>query len=369
MSNPDILVVGGGIVGASCARSLALRGHRVALIEAGPLSGAASLVAAGMLAPQAEAAGQDPMLELAVRARDLYLELAPALLEETGIDIGLWTGGILQVAFAEEEVALRRAEVAWQRQSGFTAEWLSPEEVRERVPGISPEVLGAAFAPEDGSVDPLALLEAMTKSAESRGTTVIRGESVQALVLSDDRVDGVRTADRTVWAGAVVVAAGAWSGRIAALPRPLSVEPIRGQIAALDWPPDEPAAIIYGAGGYVAQRGAEAIIGSTMENAGFEAEVTPEGLDRLRQVAAQIYPSLAHGNIRRSRAGLRPQTPDGRPIIGPDPHVSRLWYATGHGRNGILLAGYTGDLLARLHSGDAIEHDLSCVAPGRFWNW
>ncbi|KPJ90105.1 MAG: hypothetical protein AMS18_11525 [Gemmatimonas sp. SG8_17] len=369
MSNPDIIVAGGGIVGASCARALAQRGQRVALIEAGPYSGAASWVAAGMLAPQAEAAAQDPMLELAVRARDLYLELAPALLEETGIDIGLCTDGIVQVAFTEEEVALGRAEVAWQRQSGFTAEWLSPEEVRDRVPGISPEVLGAAFAPEDGSVNPLALLEAMTTSAVSSGTTLIRGESVEALVQSDDRVDGVRTAGRTVWAGSVVVAAGAWSGQIGALPRPLSVEPIRGQIAALDWPADEPPAIIYGAGGYVVKRGPEAIAGSTMENAGFDASVTPDGLDRLRQVAARIYPSLADGEIRRSWAGLRPQTPDGRPIIGPDPHASRLWYATGHGRNGILLAGYTGELVARLHSGETIEHDLSCVMPGRFWNW
>jgi len=132
---------------------------------------------------------------------------------------------------------------------------------------------------------------------------------------------------------------------------------------------DEPPAIIYGAGGYVVKRGPEAIAGSTMENAGFDASVTPDGLDRLRQVAARIYPSLADGEIRRSWAGLRPQTPDGRPIIGPDPHASRLWYATGHGRNGILLAGYTGELVARLHSGETIEHDLSCVMPGRFWNW
>jgi len=369
MSHPDILVVGAGIVGASCARALAVRGHRVALIEAGPRNGAASLVAAGMLAPQAEAAAQDPMLGLAVRARDLYLELAPELLEETGIDVGLWTDGILQAAFSEEEVAKRKAEVAWQRQIGFTAEWLSPEEVRERAPGVSDQVLGAALAPEDGSVDPLALLEAMTKSAESRGATVVRGESVDALMLSSGRVDGVRTSEQTRPAGTVVVAAGAWSGRIGQLPRPLSVEPIRGQVAALDWPADEPPAIVYGAGGYVVNRGVEAIAGSTMENTGFDASVTEDGLNRVRQVAGDIYPSLGSAPVLRSWAGLRPQTPDGRPIIGPDRHISRLWYATGHGRNGILLAGFTGDLIARLHSGELVEHDLSCITPDRFWDW
>jgi glycine oxidase len=369
MANPDILVVGGGVLGVSCARALAQRGHRVTVLEAGPHSGAASIAAAGMLAPQAEAASQDPMLELAVRARDFYSELSPALLEETGIDIGLWTDGILQAAFTEEEAALRRAEVAWQRQSGFTAEWLSAEEVRERAPGISQDVLGAAFAPEDGSVNPAALLDALTKSAESKGTTLVRGEGAESLVRSDDRIDGVRAANRTLWAGAVVVAAGAWSGRLGGLPRPLSVEPIRGQIAALDWPSNEPPAIVYGAGGYVVRRGLEAVAGSTMENAGFDASVTPDALTRIREVAAHIYPALAKGEIRRSWAGLRPQTPDGRPIIGRDPHVSRLWYATGHGRNGILLAGYTGELVARLHSSETIEHDLACVSPGRFWDW
>ena len=122
MTQPDVLIVGGGVVGAACARALARRGATVTVVEAGPRPGSASLAAAGMLAPLAEAGPEDPMLGIAVRARDLYAELAPALLDETGIDIGLQKDGILEVAFNEEEVSAVRKEVAWQRQSGFTAE-------------------------------------------------------------------------------------------------------------------------------------------------------------------------------------------------------------------------------------------------------
>jgi glycine oxidase len=369
MPHPDVIIVGGGVVGAACARALGRAKYSVTLIEAGSKSGTASKAAAGMLAALAEAGPEDPMLGLSVRARDFYLELAPDLLDETGVDIGLWTEGVFQAAFSDEEVTRRRSEVAWQRQSGFTSEWLSAEEVRANVPGISQEVLGAAFAPEDGALEPLSLLEALIKSAEAHGVTVLRGEEVLKLKVRDDRIEGAQTTEGARPAGAVVLAAGAWSGRLSGLPRPLSVEPIRGQIAVLDWPPDQPRTVIYGAGGYVVQRSGEAIVGSTMEHSGFDDSVTEDGLAAVRLAASRIYPALQGVTVKRAWAGLRPQTPDGRPIIGPDPTISGLWYATGHGRNGILLAAYTGDLLARLHSGDPIEHDLSCVTPGRFWNW
>jgi glycine oxidase len=341
----------------------------VTVVEAGPKQGAASLAAAGMLAPLAESAPQDPMLGLSVRARDYYFELAPELLEQTGIDIGLWSQGVLQAAFSDDEMAKGKSEVAWQRQSGFTSEWLSAEEVRSRVPGISPEVLGAAFAPEDGALEPAALLKGLVKSAQEQGVTMVKDEEVVELLVDGSMVTGVCTSSQDRPAGAVLLAAGAWSGRIGRLPRPLTVEPIRGQIAVLDWPSGQPRTVIYGAGGYVLQRDGQAIVGSTMEYTGFDNSVTDAGLAAVQLAAARIYPSLEGATIRRSWAGLRPQTPDGRPMIGPDPHLSGLWYATGHGRNGILLAAYTGDLLTRLFTDEPIEHDLTCLSPARFWDW
>lgn len=369
MSQSDILIIGGGVVGAACARSLARRGASVTLVEAGPKPGAASLTAAGMLAPLAEAGPEDPLLGLGVRARDYYADLAPVLLDETGIDIGLQKDGILEVAFDEDEVAAVRAEVAWHRQCGFTAEWLSAAELQELVPGIAPDALGAAYALEDGALNPLALLQAFVAGAELAGAEIIRGEEVGEVLSVGSQVTGVRTTRQCREAGAVLIAAGAWSGQIAGLPRPLSVQPIRGQMAAMRWPIDCPEIIVYGAGGYVLPQSGGAVAGSTMENSGFDVTVTEAGLNHIRSVVKHLLPGLGNVLFSRTWVGLRPCTPDGRPIIGADAVLSGLWYAAGHGRNGILLAGYTGELMSQLFFAEDIDLDLSPVSPGRFWRW
>ncbi len=367
MSVPEVLVVGGGVVGAACARALAHRGVTVMVVDAGPKSGVATQAAAGMLAPFAEAISEDPLLSLTVRARDWYRDVAQALWEETGIDIGLWTDGILQIAFTDAEAAEAKNAIAWQRQSGFAADWLSAEDLRERVPGIAEDAMGAVLAPEDGALEPIPLLAALLDSAEARGARLVKGERVEEVLFANGKVSGVRTTAERRSCAHLILAAGCWTGRIGGLPRPVSVEPIRGQMVALPWPNGEPPAVVYGAGGYVVYRGGEAIAGSTMEHVGFDTSVTPEGVRRILQSARRIYPALADAEVLRSWAGLRPGTPDGRPMLGRDPEIPNLWYATGHGRNGILLAGLTGEILGRLFLGETVEHDLEPLDPGRFW--
>lgn len=368
MPAPDVLIVGGGIVGAACARALARRGVAVTVADAGARRGAATRTAAGMLAPFAEtASADDPMLSIAVRARDLYTELAPALRDDTGIDIGLKLDGILRVAYTDEEVTRGKSAVASQRQSGFRADWLSAEELRERVPGIGPEALGAALAPEDGALAPDRLHEAFLASAAAHGAKLFKRRAVEELLLAGERTRGVRFKSGRANAGAVVVAAGCWSGRLRGLPRPISVQPIRGQMVSLDWPASEPPAIIFAGHGYVLERDGTAIAGSTMEHAGFDARVTSEGVAQILRGARRIYPALQKARVRRKWAGLRPVTPDGQPIVGRDPIIENLWYATGHGRNGILLAGLTGEILARLYAGEPMEYDLAPIDPARFW--
>jgi glycine oxidase len=137
----------------------------------------------------------------------------------------------------------------------------------------------------------------------------------------------------------------------------------------MHWPDDCPEFIVYGAGGYVLPQTGGAVAGATMENAGFDVTVTEAGLDHIRSVVKFLLPSLGDVLFSRTWVGLRPCTPDGRPLIGADPHLTGLWYATGHGRNGILLAGYTGELLAQLYFGEEIEHDLKPISPTRFWSW
>ncbi len=367
MNPPDVLIVGGGLLGAGCARSFACRGVSTMLLDSGTEGGIASTAAAGMLAPLAESGPEDPLLGLGVRARDLYHELAPVLAEETGIDIGLWSDGILQLAFTDEEAHQLRSDIAWQRQRGFKSDWLSPEGLHDECPWVSPQALGALHAPEDGALTASALLQALLASAEKHGARLVHDQRVEALDIQQGKVTGVRTSTETYSAGAVVLAAGCWSGRIGGLPRPLSVEPVRGQMAAFAWPADAKPGIAYAGSHYVLKVGDEAFAGSTMEHAGFDASVTEEGLASVVGQARRISPTLQDEVPARTWAGLRPVTPDGRPIVGRDPDAEDLWYATGHGRNGILWAGLTGELIARLLTGEGVDHDLTPIDPARFW--
>jgi glycine oxidase len=363
----DVIVVGGGPVGAACARELALAGRRVLLLEAGGELGQAWKAAAGMLAPQIEAGPEDPLLELGLEARELYRTLAAELLETTGVDIGLWQEGIAAVAATEAEAAELRARCAWQRQQGHLGDWLDAEEVRSRWPWLGP-TFGAFHAPHEGALEPARLVEALSRDAERLGAT-LEQDSVIGLDTQGDRIVGVVARRGRHSAESVVLAAGAWSPGIEGLPRPLAVAPVRGQMAALPWPATARRAIIYGHGCYVVARGDEAVVGSTMEFAGYRAEVTSAGLDRLFSALSAIWPGAERAAARRTWAGLRPVTADGVPIIGAEPRLAGLWYATGHGRNGILLAGLTGQLVRQLIAGEPVAQDLSGCAPERFWSW
>src|SRR5712671_6731735 len=188
----DVAVIGGGVIGAACARAAALRGLAVAIFEPGPDPAAASPASAGMLAPQIEPA-DEALVALSVRGRDLYEPLAPALRETTGIDIGFWRSGIAAVAFDEPAANRLKEEVARQRQSGLRCDWLEGDEVRERWPGAAPDCQGALLAPEDGALDPQALTRACLADARRLGATLY-AEKVEALAIAQGRVTGVVTA-------------------------------------------------------------------------------------------------------------------------------------------------------------------------------
>jgi len=360
----DVAIVGGGAVGAACARAAALRGLEVAIFEPGPDPAAASPASAGMLAAQIEP-GDDVLVALSVRARDLYEPLAPALRETTGIDIGFWRSGIAAVAFDEPAADRLKEEVARQRQAGLRCDWLDVDEVRERWPGAAPDCQGALLAPEDGAVDPKALTRACLADARRLGAT-LQAEKVEALAIAQGRVTGVVTARGTAPVEHAVLAAGVWSPQIRGLPRPLPVEPLRGQMAATAWPDGCPPAILYHDHGYVLARGGDAVLGSTMERAGYDARVTNEGLAQIFRGAVRLLPALMTQPVQRMWAGLRPATPDGRPILGRDPEVERLWYATGHGRSGILLAALTGEITADLLTSGVPDVDISPLRVDRF---
>ncbi len=363
----DVIVVGGGPVGAACARELALAGRRVLVLDPEGENGQAWKAAAGMLAPQLEADPEDPLLELGLAAREHYQPLAEALRETTGNDIGLWREGIAWVAADEHEAGELRSKVAWQRQQGHLADWLDADEVKSRWQWLGP-THGALWAPHEGALEPERLVAALRQDAVRLGA-VIEQDAATAIESRGDCVAGVVGLRGRYVAADVVLAAGAWSGTIGGVPRPLAVAPVRGQMAALPWPAGARRAIVYGHGGYLVARGDEAIAGSTMEYVGFHPEVTSAGLARIFAGATALCPTLTSGEVRRTWAGLRPVTPDGLPIIGAEPRLQGLWYATGHGRNGILLAGLTGLLIKQLVGGEPAAEDLAPFSPARFWKW
>src|SRR5437870_12001579 len=185
----DVAIVGGGAVGAACARSAAARGLHVAIFEPGPDPAAASPASAGMLAAQIEPT-DDALVGLSVRARDLYEPLAPVLRETTGIDIGFWRAGIAAVAFDDAAADRLKEDVARQRQAGLRCDWLEADDVRERWPGAAPECHGALFAPEDGALDPQALTRACLADARRLGAA-LRPEPVESIQVAQGRVTAV----------------------------------------------------------------------------------------------------------------------------------------------------------------------------------
>ncbi len=361
----DVIVVGGGIVGAAAARALARAGRRVLLVERGGRGGEATDASAGMLAAQVEAHAGDPLLPLALRGRDAYRRLFAELPLDVAHRIGYHPTGILQVALDEAEAAELAAQGEAQRGLGLRAEWLDGPELARRHPGVARCARGALLAPEDGYVHTTTLAAALRALAYTEGATIVTGEATRILTRAG-RVTGVRTTAgswRCRWA---VIAAGAWSPQLEGLPRPLPVEPVRGQMLLVDAPADWNPQVLFRPNGYVVPREGRVALGATMEHAGFDAAPTAQGLAVVRAACAQMVPALAEAPARAAWAGLRPMTPDGLPILGHDPEVEGLLYGTGHGRNGILLGPLTGEILRDLAEHGETASDLRPYSIARF---
>lgn len=358
----DVLVIGAGVAGASAARALARGGRKVLVIARGSGIGEASPAAAGMLAAQIEA-GDLEMLPLALAARRQHDELAREL-AQAGDNVARAAGGIVQLALGATRAAALAA-IGAESAPGLATTWLSASDVRRALPGLSGDVTGALVAEGDGCVDNVALLRALVKDAVKAGA-MFEYAAAETLLLEGGVVKGARTSAGDRRSDAVVLAAGAWSGTIKGLPRPLPVEPVRGQIVQTAWPDPLPRRIFFGPDAYVVPRGDTALLGSTMEHAGFDARTTKDGIAAIRRAAGAFIPALAETPVLESWAGLRPMTPDGRPVLGADPEVPGLFYCTGHGRNGILLGPLSGEIVAELILRGKSTWDLRPYGVERF---
>lgn len=365
---PDLIIVGGGIIGLATAREAALRGLSVTVVDRGRPGREATWAAAGMLSPIAEAEVDGPFLEFGLASLRRYSAWVDAIEDESEHSVEYREAGKLRLAFTEAdrvELAERRV---WAEDRGLGVRWLEPEELRREHPDLSLSVRGALLLEDDYRVDNRRLADALVEAARTAGTRFRSGIEVQGIASAGGRVTGVTTIDgETLQADRVLVAAGAWSGALEGLPDELPVHPVRGQMLALrpdrlPWERVLESAEVY----LIPREDGRLLVGATVEDAGFQPGITAEGVRSLLDGALRLVPVLGSASIEEFWSGFRPGTPDGRPILGADPKLEGLFVATGHFRNGILLAPLTGASMAALIADDTSGPSLpAAFAPGR----
>ena len=363
--SPDVLIVGGGAIGLALADELAGRGHAVRVLDRGAAGAEASWAAAGLLSPQSETRTPGPFFDLALESLRSYGPWIADLESRSGRTAGFRRTGLLRAAFDEAgEASLR--DFLWQRDRGLALEPLDAAAIARRLgPEVCPGSRGGVFFPDEAAVDPRKLTRALDRAARDRGVEVQEETAVRSFRIANGRCVGVEIEGRSLDAGCVVDAAGAWAGRLGGLPFSVPVEPVRGQIVELDCGARPPAVVLHGDATYlVPHGGGRVLVGATVEHAGFRKEVTAGAVAELLEEAARLYPPVRAARFVTAWSGLRPGTRDGLPILGGC-EMSGLFFATGHYRNGILLAPVTAARIA-----DAIEgrpaSDLGHFGVGRF---
>jgi glycine oxidase len=368
----DAVVVGGGAIGLACSWRAAQRGMRVRVLERDQPGSGASGVAAGMLAPVGEATwGEDRLLEAALASHSAWPGFAEELAADGGVETGFMPGGALHVALDRDEAAELRRRHELMSSLGLDAEWLGPSECRALEPGLHPGIHGGVHAPHEAGVDPAALVAALRGACTRAGADVVTGAEVTRAVLDGDRIDGVETADgQRHLAERTVLAAGAWSGAAEWLPeraRP-PVRPVKGQILTLRDSAGQPPTdrIVVSERVYLVPRAdGRLVAGATVEELGFDTRVTAGGVHELLREAYRALPDVAELELERAVAGLRPGTPDNAPVVG-NGALQGLLLATGHFRNGILLAPLTATGVAAMLGEDEPPAELAVADPARF---
>jgi glycine oxidase len=367
----EILIIGGGVIGLSLARTLRKSGAgKITILERGRAGAEASFAAAGMLAPQAETDKTDDFFRFCTESNRLYPSFAEELLDETGVDIELDRAGTLYLAFTDADGEEIRRRYEWQRGVGLPVELLTAEEIRKNEPFVSPDVREGLFFPNDHQVENRQLLAALQKFAEFNEIEIRENAEVVNLLIENGKVAGAATASEKFFADAVVLATGAWTSLVkldgADLPMP-KIAPVRGQMIAFQTVKRFFSHVIYSPRGYIVpRRDGRILVGATVENAGFDKSVTSEGVEFLLERALEISPSLGNLSIAEKWAGLRPLAADGLPVLGGFPNAENLFVATAHYRNGILLAPLTAETLADKILKKVESPYLQAFSPRRF---
>lgn len=364
-----VLVVGGGIAGCATAVELAQRGAVVTLVDRDQPGTGATGASAGMLAPQYESPEPEHSFWFGLECTALWPEFARLLEALAQWPVGYRSSGMLVANRDPEEEAAARGALAWQREAGLKGEILSPAAAQELHPGVSQAVLSYVWLPDEAQVDTQRLAVALADAVRAAGGQVRVGKGVREVLSEGGRATGaVLNGETLLSADAVVLAAGAWSPLLEGLPRTVPVRPVRGQILRLL--PEDPVPwrlLCDHRGRYLVPReNGTLLVGSTMEEAGYDDSVTDEGRAVLIEAALDLYPALEEARVVERWAGLRPLTPDTWPVLGPDPAMEGLFYATGYGRNGILFAPLAAMAVADLVLTGGSEVDWEPFGADRF---
>jgi glycine oxidase len=370
--HPEVLIVGAGVIGLGIAWRLASAGARVRVYDKGRAGGGASHAAAGMLAACAEAEpGEEPLVALGRASQALWPAFAAELQDVTGVDVELRQEGTMVLALTADDQAQILHHFEFQKQLGLPVEWINAAEVRRREPHLGSRLAGALWSPQDHQVDNRRLATALKAAAAASGVQICEHQEIRKVAVAGGRTHGVILADGTaVGADVVVVAAGAWSRDIGGLPpdaRP-PVRPIKGQMLALRMDARAPLIthVVWAPGVYlVPRRNGRLIVGATVEEKGFDEALTAGGLLTLLEAAWRAVPGIEELAVEEMWVGHRPGSRDDAPILGPA-GVTGLLYATGHHRNGILLAPITADAIARVVTSGVVDEAIMPFDPARF---
>ena len=368
---PRVVIIGAGVVGLGIGWRLAGRAA-VTIFDRGKAGMGASHAAAGMLAACCEAEpGEEALVALGRDSQARWPGFAEELERASGIDVELRQEGTLVLALTADDQAEIAHRLEFQRQLGLPLEWLSSAATRAREPRLAGKIAGAVFSSQDHQVDNRKLAQALRIAAEGGGAKIHEHRSVKEIVVQGGRARGALLEDGTIAsADIVVLAAGAWSRGICGLPpdRRPPVRPVKGQMLALRMDAAAPllSHVVWAPGAYlVPRRDGRLIVGATVEEKGFDDTITAGGMLTLLEAAWRAVPAVEELPIDEIWVGHRPGSRDDAPILGPGP-LEGLFYATGHHRNGILLAPVTADAMARLILYDVVDLAIKPFGLERF---
>jgi glycine oxidase len=363
-----VVVVGGGIAGASVALFLAEGGAEVSIVDAEQPGGAATSASGGMLAPQYEALGPGALYRALVECRSFYPTFAAMVERLAGESLRLQWAGML-IANLDADEHLRAEEKAtWQRAAGEAAEMLDPAAAMRIQPGVTEDAVSYLWLPDEGQVDSQQLGELLPRVLAAAGVRVLANRKVRDVQIENGRVEGVElTDDRFLGADSVVVAAGAWSGAVGRLPVRVPIWPVRGHLLRFASSPVPLDRLVAGHAGRVLipRRDGSVLAGSSMEDVGFDRSTDADTLHDIHAAVTRLVPAFGSVQPVDSWADLRPMSPDGLPIIGADPEAAGILYATGYGRTGILMSPLAGRVVADLVLGRGLAEGWEHFSPHR----